>query len=108
MKYRYPRENIYEFFENKQVNNWRDVVKILSDYFRSGEQNMTVGQSSSWAICQEFLGNLEGYDLLYARERDGIWSTDTSIEWIDGFPHVSVNTIAIRDVITDIFEQFPE
>jgi len=35
---------------------------------------MNVAKSGSWAVCQEFLGKLEGDELRYVKTRAGSWS----------------------------------
>lgn len=96
----YP-SNIWEKYFNfvKEFDstnwNWRDFVQNLSDWIQNNEKNFKVTMSSSWAICQELLGNIEGNDLKYAQERGGIWSMNNN------------EIISVRTVLSDIQKNYP-
>lgn len=79
----YPRDDVKLMAHLKKLNdenkllNWKDFAIALLIYFE--EENMTVGKSSTWAVCKEYLGQLKGRDLSYAQSRGGIWSLDISV-----------------------------
>lgn len=93
----YPSRNhaLMEYLQkiNMEGNlkNWKDFALALSFYFN--EDNMTVTKSSTWAVCQDLLGNLSGQDLMHARSRGGIWTCD---------PPVSV-----REILTRFSKEYP-
>lgn len=66
--------------ESGKLVNWKDFALALSSHYY--EDDMTVGKSSTWAVSQEFLGKLKGYDLKYAQSRGGIWNLKTSVREI--------------------------
>jgi len=66
-------------YKEKPFEKWQDFVTCLSSYESNENKDMNVVKSSSWAICQEFLGNLTGDDLEYTKERSGIWNLDRQI-----------------------------
>lgn len=63
--------------EQSKLKTWKDFANILANQYE--ENDMSVYKSSTWAVCQEFLGNLHGEDLNYAQSRGGIWSLDRNI-----------------------------
>ena len=106
----YPHPSIYAFFrsQKKQLNNWRDIVELIADYHKGDDLDMCVSKSSSWAVCQEFLGKLDIHELRYVEGRAGIWSIAPSVAFdVDGYPQVTTNIVTTRDIISDILQQFP-
>jgi hypothetical protein len=92
LEQKYPpqsiRENLMIFLKSKdnehELKNWRQFAEAVSDYESKGQEPpMTVRKSSTWAVCQEFLGKLSNRDDLdYAETRDGVWCTKFSTEYI--------------------------
>ena len=80
-----------------ELTNWRIFAQIVSDYYALEEPDINVRCSSSWAVCQEFLGNLEGDDLKYANSRAGTWAFGSN-----GSYHVSM-----RELITLFRDLYP-
>ncbi len=86
-----PDETNLGFYLSERCNeltNWRQFAQIVSDYYALEEPNINVRCSSSWAVCQEFLGNLDGHDLDYAKSRAGSWTFGTN-----GSYHVSMREL---------------
>jgi hypothetical protein len=54
--------------------NWKNFVKNLSNFLFIKDTNITITKSTTWAVCQEFLGNLSGKELHYAQSRGGLWA----------------------------------
>jgi len=77
-----------------QLTSWKQFAIALADYHAQDEEDMNVFKSSTWAVCQEFIGNLRGGDLRYAKKRGGIWSLD--------------GQISVREILIEFQLQFPE
>jgi hypothetical protein len=104
----YPtnREGLMRILENannlKQLNNYEDFANIIAKYEESethGDEfvTMTVYMSSTWAITQEFLNNINDADLKsYTRGRSGNWSDDSTD-----------STITFRDLMNILQARFP-
>ena len=80
------------------LNTWIQFVRTVNEYIRTEYPDYpitNVRESSSFAVCQEFLGLLEGNDLLYAQNRGGTWTS------------IGSNHITLRDVIDGLKLRFP-
>ena len=89
-----------EFFEyisqfDTTIWTWKDFTQHLSDFVQKDEDNMSVTTSSTWAVCQQFLGNLSGSDLEYADCRGGIWAFSSG------------KITSVREVLTELQNEFP-
>lgn len=89
--------------ENKKDNSlkvWSSFVRVVSDAIEKEEsdagQTISVCMSSTWAICQEYLGNLQGQDAEYTKMRSGTWRIDDS------------KIISFREIVEDLKNSFPE
>jgi hypothetical protein len=97
----YPSETQKDFREfcekhSHEILTWKDFALKLAEFVH--EKDIKVGMSSTWAVCQEFLGNLSGEDLAYSRGRGGLWSmTD----------YLPISLVSVRDVLIDLQEKYP-
>ena len=89
-----------EKHENK-IKTWRDFTITLSELLADGDLDMTVYRSSTWAVCQEVLGNLGGHDLDYAQGRGGVWYSKFDLE------KGTFNSITIRDIFQSLQIHYP-
>lgn len=109
VKTEYPREpdDTMIFLEKTdkegKLNTYRDFALALSQCESEKYSHISVEKSSTWAVCQEFLGNLKGYDLGYAQSRGGIWHCSVS-----GPPSVKCKITSVREILTNLSEKFPE
>ena len=95
-----PDETNLRFYlleRQTELTHWRNFAQIVADFYALEEPNINVRCSSSWAVCQEFLGNLTGDDLEYATSRAGTWTFGTN-----GSFHVSM-----RELINTFRNLFP-
>ena len=103
---KYPTKNHETFREeceksSENIKTWRDFANALAAHDSRDDTDMTVTKSSTWAVCQEFLGQLSGQDLEYSQTRGGLWSC----EW----DHIEneCNIVSVRQILEDIQEVFP-
>ena len=66
--------DLLTYLSDKKVESAKDFFQVYADYLAQNVTNMSVSMCSSWAICQEKLGNLSTDDLDYTRRRTGEWS----------------------------------
>jgi hypothetical protein len=103
----YPADNESRFNYLKkrdsenQIKTWRDFAMILSEISANGDSDMNVYKSSTWAVCQEFLGNLKEKDLKYAQGRGGIWCSDFDVE------KGTFSSITVRDMLESLKIHYP-
>jgi hypothetical protein len=96
--------------EFKDVDKWnsKDFIQKLSDFLFNEDNTITVFSSSTFAVCQEFLGNLTGSDLSHAQSRGGLWALRTNKtdenEKDDTVNNVEV--ISVRRVLTDLKKKY--
>ena len=76
-----------------QPKNWRDFAQLLLDHV--SYQGIDVYQSSTYAVCSEFLGKLKGLDLHYAKTRGGSWNC------------VNNEVISVREVLSILVVKYP-
>jgi hypothetical protein len=57
----------------KPIETYLDFAQVVKEMSEDGEQDMNIYKSSTWAVCQEFLGKLNEEELLYSNNRGGIW-----------------------------------
>ncbi len=96
----FPSQIQEEFFNylddyDSSYWNWRDFTEKLSEFVSRDDPDMCVTKSSTWAVCQEFLGNLSGEELEYAETRGGIWSFKNK------------DVVSVREMLTEIKIMFP-
>jgi len=85
-----------------KLNNWRDFAKIVSAYEEIGEPEMNVLKNSSWAVCQEFLGNLSRKDLKCATKMAGEWLSKIELgSW-------ERRDVSTREILNILRGKFPE
>ena len=83
-----PSPEFEEFLRNRiYLDTMRDFATSVSLYLEEDEKDnggMNVFKSSTWAVCQEFLGNLSDEEdlLTYAQSRSGQWSSITMREFL--------------------------
>jgi len=80
--------------ENKksEIKTWREFAEKVSYFVSRDEPNMRVTKSSTWAVCQVYLGRIhDREDWEYAMSRGGLWSPSTSV----------------RSVLNSLFEKYP-
>jgi hypothetical protein len=82
-----------------QLATWKDFAEAMSQYV--AEKNMNVYKSSTWAVCQEFLGNLNKSDYDYAQSRGGIWSHEA------GGKDVGQTIVSVRQILTRLRRDYP-
>jgi len=85
----------YLMKNDENIRTYKDFAFFLALYTSRDEPNMNVLKSSTWAVCQEFLGNLSGDYLDYSQSRGGSWS------FTDG------ENVSVRQVLTDLRETYP-
>lgn len=100
---KYPSDDREDFLKkiDDSVKTWRDFARSLSAHEDDGQ--MVVTKSSTWAVCQEFLGNLKGEDLWYAQSRGGFWKC-----WEWNAQTNKCDQVSVRQVLTDIKSAFPD
>ena len=104
--YRFPtNDNMLQDFkqyclEYPDVSSWNWIIFVqkLSNYLFNQDPSISVTNSSTWAVCQDFLGLLQGPDLQYARSRGGIWAVD------HGF---TAKVTTVRQVFNELKQKFP-
>lgn len=81
------------------LHTWQDFAMGVSEYseLQEGDSGMNVCKSSTWAVCQEFLGNLSGQDLWYSKQRGGLWS----------FDQANAKIITVREILNRFKTDFP-
>ena len=88
------------------LKTWKDFAMLISAYLEKDEDKpMNVTMSSTWAVCQEFLGNLSGIDLQYSKQRGGIWAS--TFMRSDQLYDKTGRIITVREILTDLIEKFP-
>lgn len=85
--------------KEKKFETWKDFTSALAAYEAHGDSTV-VEQSSSWAVCQEFLGNLEGSELGYAQGRGGIWEFTEDDKG-------RVEIVTVRQVLNALRQYYP-
>jgi hypothetical protein len=77
--------------------SWKDFAQIISEVIEemNGYRDITVYENSTWAVCQEFLGNLNGKELAYTKMRSGDWNSER------------MTPITIRQVLTELQKVYP-
>lgn len=110
----YPRPDNNELAQyilaNKErIHTWKDFAEIIAEQIELGEgESINVFKSSSWAVCQEFLGRIrDREDLNYTRSRGGVWSVATQMVDIDCKMKVIVDVISLREILEDLVQKFP-
>lgn len=83
----------------KKLNTWHDFAEAVSAFEEMGEEDsgMNVCKSSTWAVCQELLGHLQGQDLWYSRQRGGFWS----------FDHIDARIVTTREILERLKKEYP-
>lgn len=105
----FPSEKFNDFVSNlpdDNTLNWRQFTELLSAYEVAGFDNYTatVTSSTTWGICQEYLGNyLSNEDLEYLSDRGGHWH-----QYIFDYDTVNpVMVVSIREVLDHLKFRFP-
>ena len=97
-------------FEDLDNWNWKDFTQKLSDFLFDQDNQISVTSSSTWAVCQEFLDKLSGYELNYAQSRGGLWSLrinktgENKINAED--TETNVEVISVRRVLNDLRKKY--
>ncbi len=90
--------------------NWKDFTQKLSDFLFNNDNTISISNSSTWAVCQEFLSNLKGSELNYAQSRGGLWSlrVDKNFENKENAEDTNTNVevISVRRVLNDLKKKF--
>ncbi len=91
--------------------NWKIFTQNLSDFLFMKDNTISVLNSSTWAICQEFLGNLSGRDLSYSQSRGGLWSLriDKNLENKENPDNTTnnVEVISVRRILNVLKKEYP-
>jgi hypothetical protein len=91
--------------------NWKIFTQNLSDFLFNQDNTITISNSSTWAICQEFLGNLSGRDLSYSQSRGGLWSLriDKNLENKENPDNTTnnVEVISVRRILNVVKKEYP-
>lgn len=102
----YFPENVYfermlEFARanNLRINTADDFAKAFVASMKYDTPTIDIYTSSSFAIAQEFLGNLNDDDAFYARSRGGCWN----MKYINGI----CKLITTRKVLETVYELYP-
>lgn len=98
------KEICFRIQDKCPFDNTKEFVQFLSDNVEihegvTDDNQMTVRKSSTWAVCQQYLGNLTEDDDVYASSRGGIWSFDMS-------DITEPQLVSIRDIINDLEKNF--
>ncbi len=97
-------------FKDVDTWNWKDFTQNLSDFLFNQDNTISISKSSTWAICQEFLGNLTGTDLYYSQLRGGLWSlrVDKNLQNKENAENTNdnVEVISVRRVLNDIKKKY--
>lgn len=91
---RFPGNNRFcnYLLENERdIRTYKDFAFFVSLFYSREDRFISVFRSSTWAVCQEFIGNLSGDLLNYSMRRVGIWS----------------NTVTMRMLLEDLRINFP-
>lgn len=56
-----------------QITSVKDFARALMIDSEAEDTDMNVFKSSTWAVCKEFFGELDGDELEYASHRGGYW-----------------------------------
>jgi hypothetical protein len=90
--------------------NWKDFTQKLSDFLFNDDNTISITNSSTWAVCQEFLGNLTGKDLHYSQSRGGLWSlrVDKNLQTKENAENTNdnVEVISVRRVLNDLKKKY--
>lgn len=99
----------YIYANKERLHNWVDFAEVVAEQIELSEgENINVFKSSSWAVCQEFLGRIhDREELNYTMSRGGIWSVATQIVNIDCKMKVIVDVISLREILEDLVQKFP-
>ena len=58
--------------------NYLQFIQRLSDYLEQQEEDINVAKSTTWGLCQEYLGHtLDVHDREQLSCRGGIWAINT-------------------------------
>ncbi len=91
--------------------NWKIFTQNLSDFLFNQDNTISISKSSTWAICQEFLGNLTGTDLYYSQLRGGLWSLriDKNLENKENPDNTTnnVEVISVRRILNVLKKEYP-
>jgi N-acetylglucosamine kinase-like BadF-type ATPase len=99
----------YIYANKNRLRTWKDFAEVVAEQVETEEgESINVFKSSSWAVCQEFLGKIrDREELNYTRSRGGIWSIASQIVDIDCKMKVIVDIITVRDILTDLKQAYP-
>lgn len=91
------------------LNDWRAFAELVSEFEEKHEHDgISVYKSSSWAVCQEFLGNLQTpEELEYTRMRSGIWSITPHIVAVGSESKAVDDIITLRSILKDLVQKYP-
>lgn len=78
------------------IKTYRDFAKAISDMEKIDEPNISIFKNENLAICQEFLGNLNEIESIYAKQQGGTWYSN-----FDFAKGVSIN-ISMRTILNDL------
>ena len=84
---------------NLQINTAEEFANALVTSMKQLFPDIDVYSSSTFAVTQEFLGNLNDEDAFYTSTRDGIWS----VKYING----TCEIISTRMVLVTVYELYP-
>jgi hypothetical protein len=100
-------------FEDLNNWNWKDFTQKLSNFLFDQDNHISITNSSTWAVCQEFLDKLSGKELYYSQSRGGLWAlrvnnlqeTEKNIEDREETEQ-NVEVISVRRVLNDLRENY--
>ena len=79
-KYGYPSDKDLQTFLDKQdIENMDDFVENTVQYIENKIDNVNVYYSSTWAVCKEFLNELNKNDSNYTKGRSGKWNDNITM-----------------------------
>jgi hypothetical protein len=97
-------------FQNIDNWNWKDFTQNLSDFLFNKDNQISVTNSSTWAVCQEFLGNLSGKELQCAKSRGGLWALrnnkENNEEKNNEKTEQNVEVISVRRVLNELRNKY--
>jgi hypothetical protein len=98
----YPVKETSKFYDiiyKSKIESVEDFLKKVSVIISGDNPKFGVRDSSCWAICQKYLGNLSESDIAYTNGRGGIWYIDQPHEFI---PEMC-KSVQFRHVVEDLY-----
>jgi hypothetical protein len=111
--YPHPDHRTFSDIASHNPMNWRQFVIAVSEStkknFGHRTQPLTIRMSSTYAVCQEYLGTLScAEDAQYTVTQNGIWSiVNNDTVSCTCYPYDNSTVVTVRQVIDVVKERFP-